>query len=237
MIFASVHFVLSHLPNFNSISSVSLAAAVMSLSYSTIAWGASIDKGAQSDVECGYKSKTAAGTVFNFFGALDEVAFAYAGHNVVEDNILISLEKPAWLIAMANMFVVIHVIGSYQIYAMPVFGMIETILVKKLHFTPSTKLRFIVRNIYVGNTTMLVGIAFPFFSDLLSFFGGFDFAPTTYYLPCIMWHAIKKPRKYSLSWWINWVYLHCTWCTFDGSTTYWRVEKIIFTAMEYEFYS
>ena len=31
MIFASVHFVLSHLPNFNSISGVSFAAAVMSL--------------------------------------------------------------------------------------------------------------------------------------------------------------------------------------------------------------
>ena len=35
MIFASVHFVLSHLPNFNSISGVSLAAAVMSLRYAT----------------------------------------------------------------------------------------------------------------------------------------------------------------------------------------------------------
>lgn len=33
MIFASVHFVLAHLPNFNSISGVSLAAAVMSLRY------------------------------------------------------------------------------------------------------------------------------------------------------------------------------------------------------------
>lgn len=33
MIFASVHFVLSHLPNFNSISGVSLAAAVMSVRY------------------------------------------------------------------------------------------------------------------------------------------------------------------------------------------------------------
>ena len=31
MIFASVHFVLSHLPDFNSISGISLAAAVMSL--------------------------------------------------------------------------------------------------------------------------------------------------------------------------------------------------------------
>lgn len=35
--------------------------------------------------------------------------------NSVKDNILISLEKPGWLIALANMFVVIHVIGGYQV--------------------------------------------------------------------------------------------------------------------------
>ncbi|KAD6796076.1 hypothetical protein E3N88_06972 [Mikania micrantha] len=198
MIFASVHFVLSHLPNFNSISGVSLAAAVMSLSYSTIAWSATVTKGVQSDVDYGYKSNNTADKVFNFFSALGDVAFAYAGHNVVleiqatipstpekpskgpmwkgvvvaymvvaicyfpvaiigywmfgnqvSDNILISLDKPTWLIAMANLFVVIHVIGSYQIYAMPVFDMIETVLVKNLNFTPSFTLRFITRNLYV----------------------------------------------------------------------------------------
>jgi hypothetical protein len=37
-----------------------------------------------------------------------------------------------------------------QIYAMPVFDMIETLLVKKLHFKPSMALRFISRNVYVG---------------------------------------------------------------------------------------
>ena len=187
MIFASAHFVLAHLPNFNSISGVSLAAAVMSLryissifcqivslgtcdaldckslfsnflfdydfSYSTIAWTASIHKGVQPDVAYGYKSGSTPGTVFNFFTALGNVAFAYAGHNVVleiqatipstpekpskkpmwkgvvlayivvalcyfpvaligyytfgntvEDNILISLEKPEWLIITANLF-------------------------------------------------------------------------------------------------------------------------------------
>ncbi|XP_022989870.1 lysine histidine transporter 1-like [Cucurbita maxima] len=253
MIFASAHFVLSHLPNFNSISAVSLAAAVMSLSYSTIAWAASVHKGVQDDVQYGYKAHSTSGTVFNFFTALGDVAFAYAGHNVVleiqatipstpdkpskgpmwkgvvvayivvalcyfpvaligywmfgnavKDNILLSLERPAWLIATANMFVVVHVIGSYQIYAMPVFDMIETVLVKKLHFKPSFLLRFVSRNIYVG-LTMFIAITFPFFGGLLGFFGGFVFAPTTYFLPCIMWLAIYKPRKYSLSWWANWV--------------------------------
>lgn len=33
---------------------------------------------------------------------------------------------------------------------MPVFDMIETVLVKKLRFKPSRLLRFVVRNIYVG---------------------------------------------------------------------------------------
>ncbi|PKA54795.1 Lysine histidine transporter 1 [Apostasia shenzhenica] len=200
MVFASVHFALSQLPNFNSISGVSLAAAVMSLSYSTIAWGASVDKGKQEGVEYGHESSSKAGTVFNFFNALGDVAFAYAGHNVVleiqatipssvenpskkpmwrgvvvayivvalcyfpvafigywafgnsvDDNILISLQTPHWLIALANMMVVVHVIGSYQVYAMPVFDMIETMLVKKLRFPPGVALRLIARSTFVGS--------------------------------------------------------------------------------------
>ncbi|CAA3005479.1 lysine histidine transporter 1-like [Olea europaea subsp. europaea] len=284
MIFSSAHFVLSHLPNFNSISGVSLAAAVMSLSYSTIAWGASVDKGVQKDVQYGYKATTTAGTVFNFFSALGDVAFAYAGHNVVleiqstipstpekpskvpmwrgvivayvvvalcyfpvaligywmfgnkvDDNILITLEKPIWLIAMANMFVVVHVIGSYQIYAMPVFDMIETVLYKKLKFRPSWYVRFVSRNIYVG-FTMFVAISFPFFGGLLGFFGGFAFAPTTYFLPCIMWLAIYKPRKFSLSWWTNWI------CIILGIllmivAPIGALRQIILQAKDYDFYS
>ncbi|KAK6153139.1 hypothetical protein DH2020_012778 [Rehmannia glutinosa] len=198
IIFASVHFVLSQLPNFHSVSGVSLAAAIMSLCYSTIAWGASVDKGAVDNVQYGYKGKSTAGTILPFFSALGNIAFGYAGHNVVleiqstmpstpqkpskgpmwrgvivayiivalcyfpvaiigywafgntvDDNILISLDKPKWLIAMANMFVVIHLVGSYQLYAMPVFDMIETVLVKKLRFKPSWYLRFVARNTYI----------------------------------------------------------------------------------------
>lgn len=134
------------------------------ISYSTIAWVASADKGQKPDVDFSYRASTKTGVFFNFLSGLGEVAFAYAGHNVVleiqatipstpekpskkpmwmgvivayiivaicyfpvailgywifgnavDDNILITLEKPRWLIAAANMFVVIHVIGSYQV--------------------------------------------------------------------------------------------------------------------------
>eukprot|EP00246_Nothoceros_aenigmaticus_P010382 TRINITY_DN2685_c0_g1_i1.p1 TRINITY_DN2685_c0_g1~~TRINITY_DN2685_c0_g1_i1.p1 ORF type:complete len:527 (+),score=38.12 TRINITY_DN2685_c0_g1_i1:182-1582(+) len=254
LVFASVHFVLSQLPNFNSISGVSLAAAVMSLSYSTIAWVASVHKGRSEGVSYSLPpGKSDISIVFNVFSALGTVAFAYAGHNVVleiqatipstpekpskiamwrgvlvayvvvafcyfcvaiagywafgnevADNVLSSLNKPAWLIIMANLMVVIHVIGSYQIYAMPVFDMIETVLVKALNLKPSFLLRLLARSAYVVFTTF-VAVTIPFFGDLLGFFGGFAFAPTTYFLPCIMWLAIYKPRAFTLSWIANWV--------------------------------
>ncbi|URE30185.1 Tryptophan/tyrosine permease family [Musa troglodytarum] len=167
-------------------------------SYSTIAWGASVDKGKQGDAEYGYKCASTSGTVFNFLSALGNVAFSYAGHNVVLEiqatipstpekpskkamwrgvfiayiivalcyfpvalvgywafgnavdvDILITLEKPRWLIATANMMVVVHLVGGYQIYAMPVFDMIETVLVKRLHFPPGLTLRLIARSVYI----------------------------------------------------------------------------------------
>uniref|UniRef100_A0A804PR52 Amino acid transporter transmembrane domain-containing protein n=2 Tax=Zea mays TaxID=4577 RepID=A0A804PR52_MAIZE len=283
MIFASCHFVLSQLPSFHSISGVSLAAAVMSLCYSTIAWVASAHKGRSPDVHYGLRATTAPGKVFGFFGALGDVAFAYAGHNVVleiqatipstperpskkpmwkgaivayaivaacyfpaslvgywafgnqvNDNVLVSLSKPKWLIALANMMVVVHVIGSYQIFAMPVFDMIEAVLVMKFRFRPSLMLRLISRSAYVG-FTMFIAITFPFFGALLSFFGGFAFAPTTYFLPCIMWLRIYKPKTFSVSWFTNWI------CIVLGVmlmvlSPIGGLRQIIFNAKTYNFY-
>ncbi|PRQ17046.1 putative amino acid transporter, transmembrane domain-containing protein [Rosa chinensis] len=284
MIFAAVHFFISHLPSFNSIAGISLAAAVMSLSYSTVAWGASLHKGVQPEVQYGPRASTTTGNVFNFFSALGDIAFAFAGHNVVleiqatipstpdkpskkpmwkgvmlayvvvalcyfpvaligywvfgnsvQDNILISLEKPKWLIVIANAFVVIHVIGSYQVFAMPVFDTIEAALVRQMNFKPSYSLRFISRNLFVA-MTLFIGVTFPFFGGLLSFFGGFAFAPTTYFLPCIMWLVIYKPKKFSLSWFANW------FCIIAGVlllifAPIGALRNIILQAKDYKFYS
>lgn len=46
-------------------------------------------------------------------------AVAFAGYwafgNRVQSNIMLSVAHPTWLIAVANMLVVIHVFGSYQV--------------------------------------------------------------------------------------------------------------------------
>lgn len=132
-------------------------------------------KGVKPDVDYSYRASTTPGKVFNFLNAMGDVAFAYAGHNVVleiqatipstpevpskvpmwrgvvvayivvaicyfpvaflgywtfgnsvDDNILMTLEKPVWLVAMANLFVVVHVIGSYQVstYLIPLIELI-----------------------------------------------------------------------------------------------------------------
>ncbi|RWV97089.1 hypothetical protein GW17_00040151, partial [Ensete ventricosum] len=231
-IFGSIQFFLSQLPNLNSIAAVSLAAAVMSLSYSTITWVACFARGPASNVSYAYKKTTASDSMFRVFNALGQVAFAYAGHGVileiqatipstptkpsrmpmwkgtvvayfitalcyfpvamagywtfgqeVEDNVLMALKRPRWLIAAANLMVVIHVIGSYQVsetyahlmqhpfmvvsqslyqrtaesnldelqvYAMPVFDTIESILITRLKLPPGIALRLIARSAYVG---------------------------------------------------------------------------------------
>ncbi|GAB4862062.1 hypothetical protein Ancab_037316 [Ancistrocladus abbreviatus] len=253
--FAAVQFALSQTPNFNSLKGVSLLAAIMSFSYSMVAFVASAVKGAKSHhhVDYGLRSHTTAGIVFDVFNGLGTTAFAFAGHSVVleiqatipstpdkpskkpmwrgvvvayiivaicyvsvavagyfafgshvEDDVLISLQRPPWLIAAANLMVFLHVVGSYQVFAMPVFDLIESYLVQNRKFSPSPLLRLVARSIYVA-ITAFVGICLPFFGGLLGFFGGVAFASTSYFLPCIIWLILLQPKRWSFHWTASWV--------------------------------
>jgi len=65
--------------------------------------------------------------------------------------------------------------GLGQIYAMPVFDMLETVLVRKWLLPPSSKLRLITRTTYVGKifnmTKHLGGPAYIFKSEKLTIEG------------------------------------------------------------------
>ncbi|KAJ9167312.1 hypothetical protein P3X46_021976 [Hevea brasiliensis] len=128
----------------------------------------------------------------------------WAFGDLVEDDVLISLEKPRWLIAAANLMVFFHVIGSYQVFAMPVFDMIESYLVLRRNFTPGRPLRLIARSAFVA-LSGFIGICVPFFGGLLGFFGGLVFASTSYFIPCIMWLVIHKPKRWSFHWFASWI--------------------------------
>ena len=57
----------------------------------------------------------------------------WAFGNGVDDNILLSLEKPRWLIVAANIFVFVHVTGSYQVHALHNFSS-SLCLIKHIHW-------------------------------------------------------------------------------------------------------
>ncbi|KAK7343900.1 hypothetical protein VNO77_13006 [Canavalia gladiata] len=284
LIFGAIHFFLSQLPDFNSVAGISLAAAVMSLSYSTIAWVACLARGQIDNVSYAYKKTSNIDFMFRLFNALGQVSFAFAGHAIVleiqatipstpekpskipmwhgaigayfinaicyfpvalvgywafgqavDDNVLVGLERPAWLIASANLMVFIHVVGSYQVYAMPVFDLIERMMIRRLKFPPGLALRLVARSAYVA-FTLFIGVTFPFFGDLLGFFGGFGFAPAAYFLPSIMWLIIKKPKRFSINWFINWASIYVGVCIMLASTIG-GLRNIVADASSYSFYT
>ncbi|PQQ09647.1 hypothetical protein Pyn_27371 [Prunus yedoensis var. nudiflora] len=213
----------------------------MSLSYSTIAWAGCLSKGHNSinSREAFEDTHVERCLGAYFINAICYFPVAFIGYwafgQDVDDNVLMDLKKPSWLIAAANLMVVVHVIGSYQVYAMPVFDMLESLMVKKVNFPPGIALRLITRSAYVA-FTLFVGVTFPFFGDLLGFFGGFGFAPTSYFLPSIMWLIIKKPKRFGLQWLVNWV------CIFIGmfimlASTVGGFRNIITDASTYRFYT
>ncbi|KAL0048819.1 hypothetical protein WJX82_011736 [Trebouxia sp. C0006] len=252
---AAIQMLLSTIPNFHKLSVISLAAAIMSIGYSTIAIGVAGHAGKQPGAEYNLNGYTKADGVFGIFNSLGTIAFAYGGHNVVMeiqatipskptpskpnptlgpmmfgvtlayllvaycyfgvaytgyhafgsmtgDQILYSLGHPIWVVCLASFMVIIHVCGSFQVYAMPVYDMIEYQLVKR-HVPNGFLTRLVYRTTYI----VLVGfiaITLPFFGDLLGFIGALGFGPTTYSLPSIFWLLVKKPKITNWHFWASW---------------------------------
>lgn len=239
VVFGAAQIIISLLKNFNSLRGISFMAAVMSLGYSTIAFGLLMKNGRQpGTVYNNNAANSQADKILSGFNSLGIIAFAYGGHNVIleiqatmpsppatlkpymngvyiaygivswcyftvafsgywaygfgaKDNILFTLEHPAGVIALASAMVLVHVLGSYQVYTVPVYDMIEHLMLKrgvKLGFFG----RFLYRTTYVGFTT-LIAVILPFFGDLLGFVGAIATGPTTFWLPPLMWLILKRP--------------------------------------------
>jgi amino acid permease len=284
VVFAAIQLLLVQGPSFNSLRFISLSAAVMSLSYSTIAIAASIAHGKAEDAAYNLDRFSTAAGVFGVFNSLGTVAFAYGGHNVVLEiqacmpsppatfkpmmngvyiayvivawcyfgvafagywafgntvasNVLLTQSTkalaPTWVLVMADIFVLIHVTGSYQVYSMPVFDMIETQMVKR-GISNGVFARLIYRSLYVV-LTAFVAITLPFFGSLLGFLGAFAFGPTTFWLPPLIYLIVVKPKRLGGHWWASWFcIIFGLLITVLGAIG--GMQSIIVSASDYEFY-
>lgn len=154
-----------------------------------------------------------------FYLALGCTGYAAFG-NEAPGNILtgFGFYEPFWLVDIANICIVVHLIGAYQVYAQPIFAQFEKkIAVKwpeakfihttytfRLPFTESGPLSFtlsklVLRSIFILFTT-LVAMLLPFFNAVLGLIGALGFWPLSVYFPISMHVSQSKIRRGAPKW-------------------------------------
>ncbi|KAK7320810.1 hypothetical protein VNO77_30636 [Canavalia gladiata] len=124
-------------------------------------------------------------------------------------------KEPFWLVDLANAFIVMHLVGAYQVVSQPIFGGIETLankrwpksnLVTKEYPMSIGKMTFrfnlfrlIWRTIFVIVVTVLA-MAMPFFNEMLALLGAMAFWPLVIYFPVEMYIAKQKIKKQTFRW-------------------------------------
>lgn len=125
--------------------------------------------------------------------------------------------NPFWVVDVANLAIVVHLIGAYQVFSQPLFSFIE---LKASQMFPTSK--FVTKDIKIPipcttkpynlnlfrvfwRTTFVVVATFismmlPFFSDVVGLLGAFGFWPLTVFFPIEMYIVQKNIHKFSFKW-------------------------------------
>ncbi|KAL2340086.1 hypothetical protein Fmac_008026 [Flemingia macrophylla] len=119
--------------------------------------------------------------------------------------------EPFWLVGLGNVFIIIHMVGAYQVMAQPLFRVIEmganmawprSDFINKEYSFLSCKVnyfRLTWRTIYVILAT-IIAMAMPFFNEFLALLGAVGFWPLIVFFPIQMHVAQKQIKKMSLKW-------------------------------------
>ncbi|XP_068642049.1 probable amino acid permease 7 [Aristolochia californica] len=145
--------------------------------------------------------------------------FGYAAFgNETPGNLLtgFGFYEPYWLVDFANVCVIIHLVGGYQVYSQSVFAVVERWLSEKypnsefmnnsyrlkILFLPAYNvnlLRLGFRTAYVVTTTGIAMI-FPYFNQVLGVLGALNFWPLTIYFPVKMYFVQQKIAPWTRKW-------------------------------------
>ncbi|XP_074320995.1 amino acid permease 3-like [Silene latifolia] len=269
--FGIAEVIFSQIPDFDQISWLSIVAAVMSFTYSSIGLTLGIVqviankgvKGSFTGITVGTVTETQ--KIWRSFQALGDIAFAYSFSNIlieIQDTVrsppseaktmkrasMISIGvttlfymacgcmgyaafgdlapgnlltgfgfyNPFWLLDIANIAIVVHLVGAYQVYCQPLFAFIEKwasgmwpdsefitkeikIKVPGLGAFNLNLFRLVWRTCFVITTTV-ISMLMPFFNDVVGLLGALGFWPLTVYFPIEMYIAQKKIPKWSTKW-------------------------------------
>ncbi|KAK9677339.1 hypothetical protein RND81_11G137500 [Saponaria officinalis] len=152
-----------------------------------------------------------------FYMLCGTVGYAAFG-NAAPGNFLtgFGFYEPYWLVAAANIFIAVHLVGAYQVFAQPLFEFVESQCALrcpenkfintehpvKLPFCGAYNLNFfrlIWRSLYVVVMTV-IAMLLPFFNDIVGLIGAFSFWPLTIFFPIEMYIVQAKVRRFSSTW-------------------------------------
>ncbi|XP_078433252.1 putative amino acid permease 7 isoform X2 [Wolffia australiana] len=124
--------------------------------------------------------------------------------------------EPFWLIDFANACIILHLVGSYQVFSQPIFAFadrkwgewypargsvnrpwhVRIPLLGKVNVYP---FRLCFRTLYVGSTTGLA-MLFPYFNQVLGVIGALIFWPLAIYFPVEMYISQKRLKPFTRRW-------------------------------------
>ncbi|KAK7289656.1 hypothetical protein RIF29_03461 [Crotalaria pallida] len=145
--------------------------------------------------------------------------FGYAAFgNAAPGNLLtdFGFYEPFWLVDVANVCIIVHLVGGYQIYCQPIYnaadrwcsrrfpnsGFVNNFHKVKLPLLPAFHInlfRFCFRTTYVISTAGLA-ILFPYFNQVLGVLGAINFWPLAIYFPVEMYFVQKKIGAWTRKW-------------------------------------
>ncbi|OVA15322.1 Amino acid transporter [Macleaya cordata] len=157
------------------------------------------------------------GTTTIFYLSIGCVGYAAFG-NTAPGNILTGFYEPFWLVELAHICIVIHLVGAYQVFAQPIFAVIEKKIVSKwpeatfIHNVYTVRVPFskggclsfnlsklILRTILIVFTT-LVSMLLPFFNAIMGLLGASSFWALTVYVPMSMSIVQRKIQRGTSRW-------------------------------------
>ncbi|KAL0339804.1 UNVERIFIED_CONTAM: Amino acid permease 3 [Sesamum radiatum] len=220
--FGVVEIVLSQIPDFDQIWWLSIVAAVMSFTYSTIGLGLAIAKDTIKSPPSEYKTMkkaTLLSVAVTTIVYMSCGCFSYAAFGDMSPRNLLTgfgFYNPYWLLDIANVAIVMHLAGAYQVFCQPLFAYIEKTAVE---WFPDNKFiakeiaivvpgfrpfklnlfKLVWRTIFVIVTT-IISMLMPFFNDVVGSLGAFGFWPLTVYFPVEMYIKRKRIPKWSRRW-------------------------------------
>ncbi|XP_057840738.1 amino acid permease 3-like, partial [Cryptomeria japonica] len=270
ILFGILQLFLCQVPDFDKLWWLSIVAAVMSFTYSSIALGLAIGKVAEGNFHgtltgMPIGTVTAAQKFWDVFRALGNIAFAYSYSSLlieIQDTVKSppaenqTMKKATaigvsvttmfymlcglfgyaafgnnapgnflagfgyyeqfWLIDIANICIIVHLVGAYQVFVQPLFAFIEKWCFKKwpesifLQMEYNVKLpkygkyklslfRLVWRSVFVVTTTV-ISMLLPFFNDVVALLGAAGFWPLTVYFPVEMYIVQQKIPRFSSKW-------------------------------------